>query len=97
MIVRFDLECSDPAIADIDNAGVFARALHDEFSTRRQALQVDFAGFVGAVLAPHHAENSQLGDIGIAAEDLLNAAAYSSLVTSISLSGDFGSGLEFPY
>ncbi len=58
MIVRFDFESGDEAVADVDDAGVFAGALHDELAARGQALQVNFARFVGAVLAPHHAEDA---------------------------------------
>src|SRR6267143_995976 len=76
MIVRFNFESSDQAVADVDDARVFARALHDEFAARGQALQMDFAGFVGAVLTPHHAENAQLGDIRLAAENLFHARVF---------------------
>jgi hypothetical protein len=58
MIVRFDLESRDEPVANVHDAGVLARALHDELAPRRQALQVHLARFVRAVLAPHHAENS---------------------------------------
>ncbi len=34
------------------------------------------AGFVGAMLAPHHAENAQLGEIGLAAENFLDARVF---------------------
>ncbi len=34
------------------------------------------AGFVGAVLAPHHAENSQFGDVRIASENFLYAGVF---------------------
>src|SRR5882762_11853598 len=76
MIVRFDLEGRDEAVAYVDDAGVFARALYDEFAARRQALQVYFARFVGAMLAPHHAEDAQLGDVRLAAENLLHTRVF---------------------
>ncbi len=69
VIVRFDLEGDDVAAADIDDAGVFARALDDELAARGQLLQVDAGALVGAVLAPHDAEDSELGEVGFAAED----------------------------
>src|SRR5260370_3241793 len=87
MIVRFDLEGGDQAVADIDDAGVFARALHDELAPRGQALQVDFARFVGAVFAPHHAENAQLGNVRVAAKNLLYAGVFFG--GEAVLSGDF--------
>jgi len=37
---------------------------------------MDFARFVGAVLAPHHAEDAQLGDVWLAPEDLLYARVF---------------------
>src|SRR5437660_1057950 len=67
MIVRFDFERDDEAVADVDDAGVFSRALHHELAACGQALQVDFTRFIGAVLAPHHAEDAQLGDVRVAA------------------------------
>ena len=43
---------------------------------RGQALEMDAAGFVGAVLAPHHAEDAEFGEIGIAAENFLDARVF---------------------
>ena len=74
--MRFNFESSDQAVADVNDARVFARALHNELAARRQALQVNFARLVGAVLAPHHAEDAQLGDVWLAAEDLLDAGVF---------------------
>src|SRR5882762_80150 len=76
MVVRFDFEGGDEAVTNVDDAGVFARALHDELAARGQALQVNFARFIGAVLAPHHTEDAQLGDVRLAAEDLLHAGVF---------------------
>ena len=64
VIVGLDLEGAGPAVADVDNAGVFSRPLHHALAARRQPLQVDAGGLIGAVLAPHHAVNSQLGQPG---------------------------------
>src|SRR5713226_5929299 len=60
MIVRLDLERASPAVADVDDARVLARALHHAAAARRQALQVHARRFVRTVLAPHHAEDAQL-------------------------------------
>ncbi len=66
--MRFDLEGAGPAVADVDDAGVFAGALHDAagaggaLAARGQPLEVDARGLVGAVLGPHHAENAELGE-----------------------------------
>ena len=71
VVVRFDLEGAGPAVADVDDAGVFARPLDDAAADRclgGQALEVDAGGLVGAVLAPHHAVDAQFGEEGRAAE-----------------------------
>ncbi len=68
MIVRFDLERDGVTIADIDDAGVLTRTLHHQLAAGRQLLQMQARAFVGAVLAPHHAENAEFGVVGFAAE-----------------------------
>ena len=76
MIVRLDLEGAGPAVADVDDAGVLARPLHHAAAVRRQALQVHARRFVGAVLAPHHAEDAQLGEGRLAAQRLQDALVF---------------------
>src|SRR5438067_3460349 len=72
MIVRFDFEGASPAIADIDDAGVLARALQHTARTRRQPPQVHARRFIGAVLAPHHAENAKLSPAGVTSAQQLD-------------------------
>ena len=60
--MRFDLESTGPAIADIDDAGVFTGALNHAAAAGGQTFQVDPRRLVGAVLTPHHAENAEFGD-----------------------------------
>ena len=74
--MRFNFERGAKAVADIDDARIFAGALHDLRAFGGQAAQMNAAGFVGAMLAPHHAENSEFGDIRIAAENFLNARVF---------------------
>ena len=93
MIVRFDFEGRNEAVANVDDAGVFSRALHHELPACGQALQVDFTRFIGAVLAPHHAKDAQLGDVRVAAKDLLNARVL--LARYAMFGGDFGSHSNF--
>src|SRR5262249_16315200 len=93
MIVRFDFERGDEAVADIHHTRGFARALYDEVSSRWEPLEVDFAGFVGAVLAPHHGEDAKFGDVGITAENLLNAPVF--LVTDAMFGCDFRRDFDF--
>src|SRR5260221_3151004 len=71
MIVRFDLEGAAPSITDVDDAGVLARPLHDATAARRQPLQMHAGRLVGAMLAPHHAEDTQLGHSGLAPPEKL--------------------------
>ena len=73
MIVGLDLESAGPAIADVDDARILTRPLHHEPAARRQPLQVHPRRFVGAVLAPHHAEDAKFGERGLAsAQQLLD-------------------------
>src|SRR5476651_147005 len=55
----FNLEGASPAIADVDDAGVFARSLNNQLAACGKALQVYARRFVRAMFAPHHAENTQ--------------------------------------
>ena len=73
VVVRLDFEDGGQPVADVHHAGVLARALQDLRAAGGQALEVDAAGLVGAVLAPHHAEDAELGEVGLAAEDFLDA------------------------
>ena len=73
VVVRFDLEHAGPAVAHPHHAGVLARPLQNVGTLGGQALEQPAAGFVGAVLAPHHPEHAQLGEVGFAAEQLAYA------------------------
>src|SRR5258708_25607540 len=53
---------------------------------------MDLAGFVGAVLAPHDGEDAEFGDVGIAAEDFLNAGVF--VAGDAVFGGDFGSDFD---
>ena len=55
VVVRLHLEDDREAVADVDDAGVLARALDDARARGRQVAQVDARRLVRAVLAPHHA------------------------------------------
>src|SRR5260370_26100586 len=73
MIVRFDLERASPTVADIDDAGVLARPLDHQLAACGQAFQMYARRLVRAVLAPHHAEDTELGERRLAAERVLDA------------------------
>jgi hypothetical protein len=76
MVVRLDFEDSDQAIADVGDARIFARPLDHVRTARRELFQVHARGFIGAVLAPHHAENSEFGKVRVAPEDFLRARIF---------------------
>ncbi len=93
VIVRFDFEGGNEAVADVHDAGIFSGALYDEFAARGKTLEVDFARFIGAVLAPHHGKNAEFGDVGIAAENFLDARVLFG--SDAVFGGDFGSDFDF--
>ena len=64
VIMGLDLEGAGPAVADVDNAGILSRPLHHARAARRQPLEVDARGLIGAVLTPHDAVDAQLGQPG---------------------------------
>src|SRR5208282_4131372 len=69
MIVRLDFKSAGPAVANVHDAGIFARPLHHQLAARRQTLQVNARRFIGAVLAPHHAEDAEFGARGLASAE----------------------------
>jgi len=77
--VALDLERARPPIAHVDDPGVLARPLHHAprpgrpRPLGRQPLQMDAAALVRTMLAPHHAEDSQLGQARHAPHLLLDA------------------------
>src|SRR5260370_18747646 len=73
MIVRLDFERAGPAVADVNDAGIFPRPLHDQLTARGQTPQVNARRLIRTVLAPHHAEDAEFGPRGFAsAEQLLD-------------------------
>src|SRR5580700_4316687 len=77
MIVRFDLEGACPAVANVDDAGVLARPLQNALAARGQAFQVNPRRLVGTVLAPHHAEDAEFRERGLAsAKELLDSFVF---------------------
>src|SRR5262249_50820477 len=93
VVMGFDFERGDEAVTDVDYAGVFAGALHHESAACGETLEMDFARFVGGVFAPHHREDAELGDVGIAPKDLPDARVF--LGGHAVLSGDFGGDRDF--
>jgi len=70
MVVRLDLERDREAVAQVDHAGVLARALKHPLTRRRQPLQEPRRVLVAAVLGPEEREDGQLEVVGRAPEKL---------------------------
>src|SRR5262249_15593833 len=77
MIVALHLERDRPAIADINYARIFFAGFNQNVrASRGKLLQFFHRIFVRAVLAPHNRENSQLGEVWFAPEDLLDSFEF---------------------
>src|SRR4029453_12172764 len=76
MVVRFNLERDGEAISNVNDAGVFSRALKDGRAFGRQASQVDARTLIAAVLGPHHAEDAKLGEGRLALQDADDALVF---------------------
>ena len=73
MVVRLDLEDGAQPVADVHRAGVLARSLDHARAGGRQRLQVHARALVAAVLGPHHREQAELQQVGLAAHELADA------------------------
>ena len=92
MIVRFHFEDGGEAVANVHDAGIFAGTLQHLRRARGEAPEMHAAGFIGAMLAPHHAENSEFGEIGFAAENVPDARVF--LGRDAVFGDDFGRYLD---
>ena len=68
VVVRLDLERHREAVADVDRAGVLARAHQHVRALGGQLAQQLLRVLVGAVLRPHQREHRQLERVRLAAE-----------------------------
>ena len=73
VVVRLDLERARQPAADVDRAGVLARAHDDARALRRQRPQQLARVLVAAVLRPHQAEDRELDLVRLAARQLDDA------------------------
>jgi hypothetical protein len=64
--VALDADRHGDPVAGVDDPGVLARPDEDVIAAGGQAPQVDPRGLVGAMLAPHHAEEGQLEVVRLA-------------------------------
>ena len=76
VVVGLDLEGDAVAVTYINDAGVFARAEQDELAPCRQLFEVNLRRFVGAVFAPHHAEDAEFSKRGFAPEEGENLLVF---------------------
>ncbi len=76
VVMALHLEHGGLAIAEIDHAGILAGTLDHLRTRRRQLLQPDARGFVGAMLRPHHREDAELGQRRLASELFQQAAIF---------------------
>jgi hypothetical protein len=73
VVVALHLEDDGEPVADIDDAGILARPLDHPGRLGGQRAQMDFRGFIRAVLVPHRRENAELGEARLAADQLEDA------------------------
>ncbi len=67
VVVALHLEDRRLAVADVDHAGILAGAADHLRAGGGELLQMGAARFVRAMLGPHHREDAELGEIGLAA------------------------------
>jgi len=80
------------AVADVDHAGVLARAADHPRGLGRQPLEVEAARFVRAMLAPHHGKDAQFDEVGLAPQRVKYALIF--LGRKPVLVDDFGCDLR---
>ena len=69
VIVRLELERHAKSVAHVDHAGIFLASGDDDLGRLGgERLEQQPCVFVGAMLAPHHGKDAQLGEVGFAAE-----------------------------
>jgi hypothetical protein len=77
VIVALDLEGDRLAVAEVDDAGVLARALEDVRACRRQTPEEPRGVLVPAVLRPQEREDGELEVVGVPAEQIPDALQLS--------------------
>ena len=91
VIMALHLEDGRLPVANIDDARVLAGAADHLGAGRRQGLQVQAGGLVGAVLTPHHGEDAELHRVRLPPEPLEDQRVFLRLKAVVS--GQFGHGL----
>src|SRR5262245_4560487 len=76
VIVALHLEHAGKPVADIDDPGIFTGPLDDPRAPGRQRAQMNFRGFVRAVLVPHGRKNAKFGERGFAADEFQDSVVF---------------------
>src|ERR1700704_506689 len=67
MVVTFHLERHCPIVANVDHAGILFSGLYQNAITRsREFHQLGLRVLVRTMLAPHHGEYAELGEVRLA-------------------------------
>src|SRR5829696_1951568 len=69
VVVALHLEHAGKPVADVDHAGILARALDDPWRIGGKPAQMEAGRFVGAVLVPHRRDDAELGQGRRAADE----------------------------
>ena len=89
--MRLHLENRRLTIANVDDARILPRAANHPLGLGRQLLEVQARALVRAMLAPHHGEDAQFEQIGLAAQRVQHALVF--LGAQPVLFDDFGGDL----
>ena len=92
VVVALHLEDGGLPVADVDHAGILARAADHPRRLGRQLLEVDARAFVRAMLGPHDRKDAELDQIGLAAKRVEDAVIFvgGKAVLGDDLGGDHG-------
>jgi hypothetical protein len=76
VVVALHLEDGGIAVADVDDAGILARAADHPRGGGRQLFEVNARGFIGAMLRPHDRKDAKLGEVRLPSQCLQDAAIF---------------------
>jgi hypothetical protein len=79
VVVAFHLEDQRQPVADIDDAGILARAADHLRALGGQGAQPFLRRLVGTMLVPHRGKDAEFGEAGFAADDLQDAVVFVGL------------------
>ncbi len=83
VVVALHLEDAGLAVADVDDAGVFAGAADHARAGGGKLREVLAAGLVGAMLGPHHREDAQFHVVGLAVQTANDQGVFVRLQTIV--------------